>query len=121
MFPAITCIPMVLLQGESIDIDESITTLTIKAPSIAAFGETCDLLTDIKVVIEETVFVMPSMAIAIHFCFASYYVCNISFPSEFRFVLFFLEKFIYNFKTSASKLPLSVVTFNDNLRRVCDD
>ena len=63
---------------------------------------------------------MPSLVMAIHFCFATYYVFNISFPSEFRLILLFLEKFVYNLKTSAPKLPLSVVVLNDSLKRVSD-
>ena len=62
---------------------------------------------------------MPSIATALHFCFASYYVFNISFPPEFRLVMLFLEKFVYNLKPSVPKLPLSVV-LNDDLKRVED-
>ena len=62
---------------------------------------------------------MPSIATALHFCFASYYVFNISFPPEFRLMLF-LEKFVYNLKPSVPKLPLSVVVLNDDLKRVED-
>ncbi len=62
--------------------------------------------TDMHVVVEDNVFVMPSMSasmsVALHFCFAMYYVCNISFP----FVTFY---YFYLFEQSVSKLPLSVL------------
>ena len=94
------------IQGESIDIDDSIATLESQAPS------------DIKIIIENNTFIVPSMVTAIHFCFASYYVFNITFPPASRLLLVFLEKYVYNLKTSVPKLPLSVVLLNDNLKRV---
>ena len=94
--------------------------MDVKAPALVVFGETRDNPTDIRVTIEDAIFVMPSLVSAIHFCFATYYVFNLSFPQEFRLVLLFLEKYIYHLKTSVPKLPLSVVTLNDNLKRVAD-
>ena len=108
-----------LLQGESINIDESIATITVKAPTIVAFGETRDSLSDIKISIEDNVLVVPCMEIAIHVCFASYYIFNISYPLEYRHLLLFLERFIYCLK-SVPKLPLCVTILNDNLKRVSD-
>ena len=53
-------------------------------------------MTDFKVVIEgENIFPMPSLICALHFCFAAYYVFNISFPVDFRFVLLFIELINY--------------------------
>lgn len=96
------------MQGESVDIDEAIASLQVQAPSIVAFGETSDFPTDIKITIEGSVFAMPSVVSAIHFCFASYYIFNISFPPDFRLIMLVLEKFVYNLKTSVSKLSLSL-------------
>ena len=57
------------------------------------FGATRDTLSDVKVVIEkDNVLSMPSLSKAIHFCFASYYVFNISFPQSFKPILLFMEK-----------------------------
>ena len=94
--------------------------MEVRAPAIVVFSETRDNPTDIRVTIEDAIFDMPSLVTAIHFCFATYYVFNLSFPHEYRLVLLFLEKYIYHLKTSVPKLPLSVVTLNDNLRRVAD-
>ena len=44
-------------------------------PYIAAFGVTIDALTDVKLVIEkENVLSMPSVVVALHCCFACYYI-----------------------------------------------
>ena len=73
---------------------------------------------DFKVVIEtENVITMPSVATALHYCFASYYVFNISFPLDFRFVLLFLEKYVYQLKSS-QKLPMCVNALIDSLEKV---
>lgn len=60
---------------------------------------------------------MSSLTMALHFCFASYYVYNITFPSDFRFVLLFLETFVYGLKPS-QKVPLGVTVLSDSLERV---
>ena len=92
--------------------------IQVQAPSILAFGKTRDYPEDIKVLIEGNILIMPSLVTALHFCFASYYVFNISFPPEFRNTLLFLETFVYKLKSSVNKLPLSVVVLNDSLKRV---
>ncbi len=61
---------------------------------------------------------MFSMSSALHFCFAAYYVFNITFPSDFSNMFLFLETFVYYLKSSVSKLPLCVVGMQDNLRRI---
>lgn len=109
-----------MLQGESIEIDESIDALQVKAPSIVAFGETRDLATDVKVIIEGNALIMPSIVTALHFCFASYYVFNIFFPPEFHPIMLFLDKFLYNLKPSVPKLSFSVVVLSDNLKQIQD-
>ena len=49
-----------------------------------------------SVVIEkDNVLPMLSLSTAIHFCFSSYYVFNISFPPAYKFILLFLEKYVY--------------------------
>ena len=60
---------------------------------------------------------MPSMAIALHCCFAAYYLYNISYPLEFSPVLMFLETYVYGLKAS-KKLPLSVSLIVDSLERI---
>lgn len=93
----------------SIDIDVTISALS-KEPSIAIIEG------DIKVIIEENVFDMPSVETALYFCFSTYYVFNISYPLVARNVFLFLEKLVFNL-SSVSKLPVSVIVFNDNLQR----
>ena len=89
------------IQGESISIDEALSGVELKAPFIAAFGLTKDELTDVKLVIEsDNVISMPYMAIALHCCFASYYIYNISYPSDFSAVMLFLEQYVYRLKPS---------------------
>ena len=61
----------VFLQGESINIEESLETVGCHVPFIAAFGLTTDELTDIKLVIEkENILQMPSIVMVLC-CFAS--------------------------------------------------
>ena len=80
-----------------------------------AFGLTRDSITDIKVVIENNnIIPMPSLSTAIHFCFASYYIFNISFPTAFKSIL---EKYVYGLKSS-QKLPMSVVLVHDGMERL---
>ena len=93
-------------------------TIDVKALFIIALGETRDSPTDMRIIVEDNVMVMPSLVTAIHFRFASYYVFNISFPTEFRLILLFFERFVYGLKTSVPKLLLSIVNFHDNLERI---
>ena len=94
--------------------DEAVGKLKVKAPCIIAFGETRGSPSEMRVVIEDSVFIVPSVLLGLHFCFASYYVFNLSFPNEFRLPLLYLEKFVYGLKPS-SKLPLSLSNFYDNV------
>jgi hypothetical protein len=104
-------------KGESIDIDKSLEGVDCPAPFIAAFGVDTDSLTDIKVIIEKNnVIEMPSLATAIHCCFTSYFIFNISYPLHFTPLLLFLE-YIYGMKPSQKKLPISVCTLIDSLEK----
>ena len=70
------------------------------------------------VVIEKTnALPMPSVSAALHFCFASYYVFNISFPPEFKLILLFLEAYVYGLKPS-QKIPISVKLLRDSMERL---
>ena len=89
----------------------------MKAPCIIAFGETRGSPSEMRVVIEDSVFIVSSISLGLHFCFAAYYVFNLSFPNDFRLPLLYLEKFVYGLKPS-SKLPLSLCNFYDNMSRV---
>lgn len=95
--------------------------LETRAPFIVGFGATRASATDFKVVIEtDNVLSMPSVVTALHYCFPSYYVFNISFPPDFRFVLLFLEKYVYGLKPS-QKLPMCVTVLINSLERVLPD
>lgn len=75
-------------KGESIDIDKAIQSVPVNSPCIIAFGATLDTIEEIKVVIERNnVIRMPSMLSALHYCFSSYYVFNMSYPPDFRALL----------------------------------
>lgn len=88
------------------------------APCLVGFGTTRASASDFKVVIEgDNVMSMPSVVTALHYCFATYYVFNISFPSDYRFVMLFLEKYINMLKPS-QKLPMCVSTLIDSLNKV---
>ena len=107
-----------MLQGESLDIDEELHALGCKAPCIVGFGMTRAAASDFKVVIEaDNVFPMPTLVSALHYCFAAYYVYNISYPPDFRFVLLFLESYVYGLKPS-QKLPLCITVLMDALDKV---
>ena len=102
-----------MFQGESLNIQDELQTLECKAPFIVGFGLTRASASDFKVIIEEdNVFSMPSLVAALNYCFATYYVYNISYPPDFRFVLLFLESYVYGLKPS-QKLPLSVTGLID--------
>ena len=67
------------------------------------------------VVIEKTnALSMPLVSSALHFCFASYYVFNISFPPEFKLILLFLEAYVYWLKPS-QKVPMCVKLLRDSM------
>ena len=101
-----------------VSLDDTLLGLEEKAPSILAMGLSLEEISDIKVVIEkENVLSMPTMLKALHFCFASYYVFNISFPSPFKPTLLFLEKYVYGLPSS-QKLPMSIMLLYDNMQRV---
>ena len=97
---------------------EELKKIECSAPSIIAFGDSVTSASDYMVVVEkENIFPLASVTTALHFCFASYYVFNISFPPQFRLVLLFLEKYIYSLKPS-QKHPLSVTVLHDNLLKL---
>lgn len=88
------------------------------APYIVAFGETQDSLTDIKVIMErETIISFSSVSEALHYCFAAYYVFNISYPPPFKSLMIILETYVYGLKAT-SKEPLTVTIFKDSLKRL---
>ena len=88
------------------------------APCIAAFGVTRDNIADFKVVVEtDNIFSINSLATSVHVCFACYYIFNISFPTSYKHILLFLEKYIYGL-SSSQKLPMSVVLVHDGLERI---
>ncbi len=91
-----------------------------RAPFIAAFGRNKDELVEFKLVIErENILAMPSLNVAVHCCFASYYIYNISYPPDFSSILLFLEQSIYLFNVKPSqKLPLSVSVIIDSLKKL---
>ena len=102
------------IQGEYLDVEECITKLECSAACIAAFGSS---ITDIKVIIEkENILPMPSMKIAIHCCFAIYYILNISYPATIAPLLLFLEH-VYQLPFS-KKVPLCVSTLIDSLEKL---
>lgn len=95
--------------------------LETRAPFFVGFGATRASATDFKVVIEtDNVLSMPSVVTALHYCFSTYYVFNISFPPDFRFVLLFLEKYVYGLKPS-QKLPMCVTVLINSLEKVLPD
>ena len=98
------------LQGESIDINKSLEEVDLAEPYIAAFGVTRDSITDSKLVIEkDNIIKMPSLSIALHCCFASYFLFNISYPPHFIPVMLFLEKYVYGMTPSQKNYPFLFV------------
>ena len=77
-------------------------------PIIAAYGQCFDELSDFAVVTEkDTVLKMPTLETALHCCFATYYIYNISYPAHFAPLFLFLELYIYQMSPS-KKVPTSV-------------
>ena len=71
--------------------------------------------TDFKVVIEkENIIEMPSLFVAVQYCFTTYYVMNIAYPSQVNPLMLFLETELFGLKPS-SKIPISVTVLRDNL------
>ena len=98
--------------------EDAISGLEETAPCIVAFGATSDSISDVKVVIEkQNIMSMPNVTTALHFCFSSYYVFNISFPFSFKPILLFLEKYVYCLKSS-DKLPMCVIQTHDCMERL---
>ena len=86
-----------------------------RSPYIQAFGRTIDEPTDFKVVLEmKCVVEIPSLWLAIQYCFASYFVMNITYPKEANPLLLFLETQVFGLKASA-KIPVIVTVLIDNL------
>jgi len=65
---------------------------------------------------KDNVLSMPSLTAALHYCFASYYVFNISYPPDSKPLMLLLESYVYGLKPSL-KLPLSVAVLMDNLQK----
>lgn len=107
------------MQGESVSIEESIEGVQRHTPFIVAFGSSDDDLSDTKIVIEkENILSMPTLDMAVHCCFAAYYIFNISYPPDLSPFLLFLEQYIYRLKAS-QKLPLTVSIVMDCLEKTC--
>ena len=53
---------------------------------------------------------------AVHCCFAAYYIYNISYPPDLNPYLLFLEQHVYRLKLS-QKLPLTVSIVMDCLEK----
>ena len=107
-----------VLQGEAINIDDALSSLNKKAPCIVGFGETRSEASDFKVLIENVnILTMPSLLSALHYCFAAYYVFNISFPPQYRLVLLFMEQYVYGLNPS-QKTPISVSIIIDSLEKI---
>ena len=71
--------------------------------------------TDFKVVVEkENIIEMPSLFIALQYCFAIYYIMNIAYPKDVNPLMLFLETELFGLKSS-SKIPMSVTVLCDNL------
>ena len=87
--------------------------LDCTAACIAAF----EGITDIKLIIEkDNVLSMPSMKIAVHCCFAVYYIFNLTYPTAMAPFLLFLEH-VYGLQIS-KKFPLCVSTLIDSLQKL---
>ena len=100
------------------NIDDALASVDQEAPFIVAFGISSPKLMDFKVIVEKlNILPMPSLATALHCCFAAYYIYNIQFPLEFSSILLFLEKYVYKLRSS-KKLPLSVTVLIDNLEKI---
>jgi len=69
---------------------------------------------------KETIVPFSSFTEAVHYCFASYYVSNISYPPDIKPLMLLLETYVYGLKPSL-KEPLSVTLLKDNLRRFFTD
>ena len=52
------------------------------------------------VIENDNIISLSSIKTAVHFCFAAYYILNISFPNVYRPILLFLEKYVYGIKPS---------------------
>ena len=108
---------MLLLYREIQDVNKMISDDLIPAPYIVGFGGTQDYITDVKIE-KETVVSFSSVSEALHYYFATYYIFNISYPSDFKAIM--LETQVYGLKFS-SKEPLMPTVFKDNLQRFCSE
>ena len=72
-------------------------------PYVAAFGKSTNHLSDPVVVIEKrNIIHTETLASALHFAFASYYVFDIKFPKNIKGLLVFLEQIVYKLKPTAT-------------------
>ena len=104
------------LQGEFVRLDDAIIGTSCNSPYVAAFGPSLADLTDPVVVVEKSMFRMPSMEMAVVCGFFSYYIYNIQYPPSLRQFFIFFES-IFNIKLS-STLPICVSVFLDSLFKV---
>ena len=56
---------------------------------------------------KETIVCFTSVSEAFHYCFAAYFIINISYPADFRVLMMMLETYMYKLKLSG-KEPLIV-------------
>lgn len=106
-----------LAQGEVLCVEKEIARLATEYPYVAAFGPTLDELQDPRLVIENNIIVMPNLSMALHACFAAYFVFDIQYPMFAHSLLLFLEKIVYEFPSS-QRLPTTVITFMDSISKI---
>jgi len=98
-------------------VEDCILELKCQAACIAAFGETLTTITDIKLIIEkDNVFMMPSMKMVVHCCFAVYYIFNMAYPPALSPLMLFFE-YLYGLSFS-QKVPLCVSTVIDSIEKL---
>ena len=81
---------------------------------IVGFGGTQDCITDVKVIIEKETVVSFSN------CFATYYIFNISYPSDFKAIMLMQETQVYGLKSSSNE-SRTLTVFKDSLQTFCDE
>ena len=93
-------------------------TMEQQTPYIVAFGRSLNEVTDIKLVIESiNIIPISSVSLALHYCFASYYIYSISYPTDNNVFFLFMEQYVYQLKPS-KKLPLSASLLVDSFPKL---
>lgn len=105
-------------KGDVINIEEILSTITLKHPLITAFGRDKNCLTNYIVFAERGATIhTPTLSMAVHCAFNLYYIFDIAYPRGNKNEMLFLEQVVYKLKPFMS-ISTTVTVVIDTISKI---